>query len=576
MAGIDGNGGSGGGTLMSVGRGYTTKKPEPTPEAFDFDAIWSHIQMTHAGRQANILSWRRRYYSEDMSREPLWEGGSAIELPVINWVVELIHDRLYLSQFGVGDSSSIMVKAYDLKNTETATMLEKVLQFFHRRGSKHRAISLALRDAILLGAGVVRIYWDGKMLRTEWVPLENFYVLNPQVEPLDGVFAHVYYKRKGELISLAKRNRLDVDVDTVTAMLGTSETLYEVPNYQQTISLPSADAPQKGDVIKLVDIFYRDDDGIIKQATYAPDNRIVLYHRRFTYNKFPFFVLRFIPKGYGEGLSPLLEPLEEELSVLHNQRIDNNTLRNLPLFKVLSTSPALRDREEWYAGKKIEVDTQDDIQPLVMPEPISGYQDEIQMLDYIKLISGVSELLSGNPLRGERTAFEVESALAEGSVRFRRYTKFVAEWMEQQAWFELEILSKQGVKEVVKFLGRNPFSLIDTERLEYEYEIVAPTILTNKEMERQLWLLIRNILVQEPMVVSNPERWYEVLRQLLIAFGVDHRKLIGDPPGEQRMEQSVPDLSMLTGLAGEGGAPVPPEVMMALAQQGGNMPQTIP
>ena len=534
--------------------------------------VWIYLSSAHKRRNTNIDSWRRQYYAEELTREPIWEGGSSLQIPVTNWVVDLIHDRLFLSQFGAG-TTYVQVKPRKLKDTEIAAALEQLIHFVYDEGDKRSPVSLAIRDAVLLGAGVVRIEHSKEMGMpvTRWVPLERFYTINPFEHDFGNAVAHVYYKQKRWLVRRLEEIGTDPEV---------IKKLWEAPSYtagyegnRPNVDFQSTPTAAPACLLRyemLVDIFYKTKKTVYR-AVYAPAIDTILEHKKYPVGM-PFFVLRLTQTGYGEGLAPLLKPLEEEMSVLHNQRIDNNTLINLPILMVLTTSPALNPvNDNWFAGKKVPVDTPQDITPLHIAEKVTGYQDEAQLFDYIKLISGVSELLSGNPLRGEKTAYEVEATLVEGSVRFRRYVQFVADWMKRQALFEFKLLEKYGQPVATRLLGFNPFVGFEISEFPFLFIIQGNTVLTNKEMERQKWLLLRNLLSQEQFVVGDPSRWYEVLRQLLTAYDVDPRSIIGDPPEPPPpvpvgAEQGIPP--ELLQVLGGGGAGIPPELIQALGGAG--------
>jgi len=504
-------------------------------DTIDFATMWNTVKVLHSERQSNIQRWRNAVYRDSYRTEPLWEGGSDIQIPLTYWCVETIHDRLFLSQFGVG--RTVYVKSR-LEDADTANALERILNFYHRKTKKHVAIAAAMRDALLLGCGVVRIDMRRKRQRwgttrvvtapvTEYVPLENFFLSNPfaSLEEQSAVF-HQYFVGKHQLS--------EYDPDLVAMLKPTVDLPFYVSEEDEYRS-----GMLGSDTVRLVDVFYKTDEGW-RMAVFAPDDGVVLKDIAYAYPVSfpPFFLLRFTPIAYGVGLASVLEPFEKEITALHNQRIDNNTLINLPIFKVLTTSPALRDKETWFAGKKIPVDTPEDITPLQVAERVTPLQDEIQILEYAKLVTGISEILSGQTVRGEKTAFEIEVSLAEGSVKFRKYIYYVTEWLKEQAQFELLLLKRWGdSKEISNIVGgANPFDLIVDDDLLYRYELEANTTLTNKDVDRQKWILLRNLLSQEPSVVGNPTSWYEVLKQILIAFDVDYRPIIG----EQNVSQPPP------------------------------------
>lgn len=498
--------------------------------------IYTILTLMHHERNANIREWRRQAFADRFDIEPAIEGGSNIRIPLTRWIVDIIHDRLVLSQFGVS-TPLYRVRAVSIDDTDIA---EKLTRALHRFVENKEAIEMAIYDALLLGCGVVRLMWKesekrwGRRIKrrsvfTEWVPLENIMLAEPHGDLYNqSAVAHIFYKHKDDILKAMEADGGEGWAEDAKEHIEKAEFGFG----DDFAYLYDNDATMPNDVqtmIKVAEIFYWK-DGQYYHSWYLPQSGAVLFDRPYISptDGLPFFYLRFYENGYGYGLAPLLEPLEKEITALHNQRIDNNTLKNMPIFKVMTTSPAMRDREEWYAGRKIPVDNPDDITPLVIPETVTTLSDEQYLMDIAKLVTGVSEILSGNPLRGEKTAYEVEATLAEGSVRFRRYVIKVGEWIKKQAEYALLLMKVYGNSaDFVRVIGINPFDALDYEDLLNRFEIVYNSILTNKELERQRWVLLRNLLVQEPLVAQNQKAWWEVLRQMLIAFDVDYQAIIG-------------------------------------------------
>jgi hypothetical protein len=213
----------------------------------------------------------------------------------------------------------------------------------------------------------------------------------------------------------------------------------------------------------------------------------------------------------------------------------------------------LRDKEEWTAGKKIVVDSPDDVTPLPVQELVTSDRDENFLWELAKLVSGVNELMSGVPsVRGENTAYEVEVAMAEGSVRFRRFIVFVAQWMRRLIQHELLLLQLMGDEEEMAqicYPKPNPLQLIEPLDILHRFEYNFNTVLTNRQMEIQKWILLRNLLAQEPLFVENKQAQWYLLRQILSAFDVDYRLIIGETP-EERSQSPIDIQSIIQTLQG--------------------------
>lgn len=96
---------------------------------------------------------------------------------------------------------------------------------------------------------------------------------------------------------------------------------------------------------------------------------------------------------YGEGLCEMLEPLQEEISTQHNQRIDNATMANLKMIIKRKLMKGLKPGDPLYTGKIIEAnDIWNDVREFALseiyPSTITNEQISRGMADRL---SGVNE-----------------------------------------------------------------------------------------------------------------------------------------------------------------------------------------
>jgi len=73
-------------------------------------------------------------------------------------------------------------------------------------------------------------------------------------------------------------------------------------------------------------------------------------------------------KVYGFGFGKAVKPFQLEISTIHNQRLDNGTIKNMPVFKRKSNS-LIPDRLHLKPGEAITVDAMEDIEPLFLGQP---------------------------------------------------------------------------------------------------------------------------------------------------------------------------------------------------------------
>jgi len=498
--------------------------------------LYQNYIMAYSGRNDQIRELRRQAYAERFQRDPAVEGGSNLQLPLTRWVVDVILERLFLSLFGSPDVVRVVPKS--LEDGEIAESIGKILNAY----AQPQPVMLALSDALLLGEGVVRLgmeifeeRWGKKKKRKrpflEWIPLENVYFLSPLQDSPEkrGVFWIHYMKKK------VVAEAFDVDVKSLPE---TTETPFFLPTAVEEMLPLSMFAGESEALTKVAEFYLPDEEVGYRHVVYLPDADLFLTDEKsaLPFDGAPLFLLRLFPFGSG-GLGALLSPIEEELTAFHNQKIDANTFRLMPIYRVVSTSPALRDKEQWTAGKRIVVDSPDDVTPLPVQELVTSERDEMFLWELAKLVSGVNELLSGVPtVRGENTAYEVEIAMAEGSVRFRRFMIFVAEWMRRVIQHELLLLQLMGDEEEIGnicYPSPNPLQMIEPLDIVHRFVYNFNTVLSNRQMEIQKWILLRNLLAQEPLFAQNRQAQWYLLRQILTAFDVDYRLIIGEKPEEE-------------------------------------------
>jgi len=498
--------------------------------------LYQNYVMAYSQRNDLIRQYRKQAYAERFQREPAVEGGSNLQLPLTRWILDVILERLFLSLFGTQDFVRVVPKSLD--DADLAEGLGKIINHYVYPEACYSALS----DALLLGEGVLRlgieIYeerWGKKNKRKrpfwEWLPLENVYFFSPLQDSPEkrGVFWVHYVKKK------TVAENFDVDIKSVPE---TQETPFFLPTSVEEMLPVSMFAGEAEALTKVAEFYIPDEELGYRHVVYLPDADLFLTDEKsvLPFDGAPLFLLRLFPFGSG-GLGALLSPIEEELTVYHNQKVDANTFRLMPIYRVVSTSPALRDKENWTAGKKIVVDSPDDVTPLPVQELVTSDRDENFLWELAKLVSGVNELMSGVPsVRGDNTAYEVEVAMAEGSVRFRRFIVFVAQWIRRLIQHELLLLQLMGDEEEIAqicYPKPNPLQLIEPLDILHRFVYNFNTVLTNRQMEIQKWVLLRNLLAQEPLFAENRQAQWYLLRQILTAFDVDYRLIIGEKPEEQ-------------------------------------------
>lgn len=293
------------------------------------------------------------------------------------------------------------------------------------------------------------------------------------------------------------------------------------------------------------------------EVHYLPFYGDALLFRKAPIQMFPYVILRLTPRSvsiFGEGLGRLLLELEQELTELHNIRLDNHKLTNMPIFKVRKGSSA-NQVSHFRPGMKVPVETPADIDVLLMPQQLGQgiMEEERQLIEYAKLISGISELMAGQPPSPYHTAYAVEASLLEGSVRFKLMFHFSREALRYDALYDLLLMHKYSDPLYEQRLTEKlpPILEFTEEEIiqESEFVIEPNTANINKETDRQRWLMIRQLFMDR---LSEAGRW-EVDAHILRLMGlVNPESILGQKP-----DDSLP-------------APVMEEQIMAGVPMGGN------
>lgn len=118
---------------------------------------------------------------------------------------------------------------------------------------------------------------------------------------------------------------------------------------------------------------------------------------------------------YGEGLAETLEQLQDEISTIHNQRIDNATIANLKIILVSKLIQGLRPGDRLWTGKIVKVtDVKADVGTLGLGEiyPSTVQNEEIAQ-QYVREVAATSEVATGTAQPVTRTTAAAQLALLE-------------------------------------------------------------------------------------------------------------------------------------------------------------------
>jgi len=513
----------------------------------------------------NKISELRKTYKLEVRREPPFEGASNIHIPLVRWMVDTLTVRLHTAHFN--QQPYILLRPYNTEREASVSALESVLFSYQRLSRRADSFYPIILDAVLLGTGVGHKRWVERGSRSypylQYVPLEDFICYPNYSEQI--LMGH------RELVSLRYLQKEYELTEELAEKLNKGLSSHYAQSTDSGLDL----VPETGwGVVLLAHIYFWYEDELY-EVHYLPFYGEALLFRKYHFPVFPYVVMRLTPRTqsiFGEGVGRLLLNIEQEITELHNIRLDNHILTNMPVFKVRKGSSAAQV-QHMRPGMKIPVETPTDIDILLMPQQLGQgiMQEEQQLLDYAKLVGGVSELMSGQPPSPYHTAYAVEATLLEGSVRFKLMFHFSREALRQDALLDLLFIRKFSDPLFEQRLtDKLPASLDFTEEeimQETEFIIEPNTSNINKETDRQRWLMIRQLFYDQ---LSEAGRWTIdsiILRQMGI---VNPESILGQKP--DGVAPVVEEQAPMGAPMGEMGSVLPPELLMqlqSLIEQGG-------
>jgi len=341
---------------------------------------------------------------------------------------------------------------------------------------------------------------------------------------------------------------------------------------QEEVARLSKTEPKWTDVFEVFELwcsFDVDGDGINEEI-------VVDYHRAsktflsIRYNWYddlhrPYRICNFLNvEGIwpGIGICKQVEQLQEEVTTIHRQRLDNATLANMSQI-VLRKGMGYGNGEPIFPGKMWFVDDPTkDIQQFKLSEIYpSSYINEESIVSYYEKRTGANEVILGIPQTGTPgTATSDLTRLAEGNKRFDLVLKNVKRW--------LSAIGYDVVANYQEFGNQNShFLIMGEEGIEVERVLNMPSVLvrrgavidltvsdtiTNRQVEQQQWLSLFQ-------VVTNYYDRVLALAQLLgpeVFQGVAQKALAsGDEALTQLLETfNIVDSKRFT-LGGEEDAP---------------------
>lgn len=558
-------------------------------------------------------------------RSTPWHGACRITIPVIASMVDTVFPRLHSTIYSA--TTIVTIEEWRPEVADHAKAWEDMLDWIMRNELDIMRVSDSwFMETIIHGTGVVKLYWErieqqtityddnGKIDKTDKQVLRNQPVLvhvpnKDLLIPLSAVsikeapiVAHRMRMYERDLL-IREDNGLYKNVrDRVLASEDSKIDSYDATRNEIADTTPSVPVPYT--IYECWFDYDLEGDGVYQPllATYHPLTRTLLRIQPNPYNhkRKPFREIIYFPRHdrfHGIGMATQLEQLQEEITALHRQRIDNGTVANTKMWTVLAGSRADQSFQGVAPSLKILVDSHDEIQSLDLGEiNASAFENERLAMQYAQQRSGVSDFLSGMDIanKGRTTATQTVTALQEARTRFNWSLEQVRDAIADLAEMITDLYQQFGTDTQERFttiLGPEKGILVHellTRNVEgYDnvtdalaIQVTASSASANKAVEQQNLLGLMQMVQQQtiqyemPLIqlilqpdVPQPLKDYALeriegsralMRRLMETQDVrNHGEILGTTEALRRQNEATAAAAQPPVGAGPGGAPLP-------------------
>lgn len=417
-----------------------------------------------------------------------------------------------------------------------------------------------------------------------WTPIANFYVPATTKKLADAMWCGERIELSWDTLLARVRDgiyRPDI-LDHIARSWRDAQPRSEFSRYQSEQEILDKLIPSRHDLFELFefwpkyDILGTGEPLPLVCTIHVPSNT----YARIDFNPFfhqeaPYSTARFIRREgsfYGIGMCEIDEMCQEEVTALHNQRIDSGTIRNTAAW-VAQRGIGLKQDEPWWPGRVMLVDDINGVKPFpVGYEAQPTVNEEQLVVNYFRQRSGISDydrggagnpaisyttatttiqmLQQGRKLR-DQTLREINAAVAEVG---RRVVELYQQFDQMGKVYEV-MGDKDGavVNAVLKFP-------LDTIRTGVAIKVTSTTSQLNKETKIRTDQIIFGLMTQfyqqmfqAMTVVVNPQipLPLRVLAGQMIHGGLVLARRILDNYEEQDLDSILPSIEQLNALTGQ-------------------------
>src|SRR5262252_247036 len=498
------------------------------------DLEFREAMIDHRSLENQVDEWNKAYLGEPLARRKdfPWENACNVVIPLIGIHTDSIVARIVNTIFSVEPlwTARPLIKSLD----DVAKPLEDFLDWSRRQEyDAYNTIRSWVLEVVKYGWGYIKVPWEVATVRTFRVgagdkpePVDRIVRRpRPQHVLLIDILCQVGIEDDiNQAEWLAHRVRLTdgqlkwreydgvyEDVDKVI------ERKEDITTITEMLAGPGQEVPTR---TKLNTFYETWIDFPLKKGG-LPDPLVITYHpgsrtvMRAIYNphadnKRPFFKGKFLDqegRRSGVGIAQQLWQLQEELSTIHRQEVDNSTIANTKFF--VGRRGAVRNTTRIWPGRFLTVpDPSKDLIPMSMGDIGNSLQAlETSALSYAERRSGVTDYQLGREssiLGGRATATGTLAIIQEGNRRFDLNVRDIRDTLGKVGQMVLMLNAQFRPREMAYFVEGEDGKWVERAlNLPRDFiadgigiELTASTATINREIEKQSLITVMGLVTQ--------------------------------------------------------------------------------
>lgn len=476
-----------------------------------------------------------------------WRNASNVTVPVIGSMVDTIFPRVHATVFS--SSSYITIEEWPADLAEHSKAWQDGLQWIMEHELDiERVANSWFMEAIIHGTSIVKLAWErldreiiaygnnGQIVKKErnqvknqpvltHVPLEDFYIPMSAKSIRDAEWCSHRIRSSWGQLKLREFNGLYKNVDELQYSMESDSGDYT--DFRDDLEGSNQSLMEEYHVHEIWLDFDMDGNGLTTPllVTYhRPTNTLLrIQANPYNHKRKPFREIVYFPRHdrfYGFGLARQLMAIQEEISTLHNQRIDNATISNTRMWKVVAGSRADQTFQGAAPGLKVLVDQMDEIDAMEMGNTTSAaFENEQIALQYAQQRAGMSDFVNSMDFGkggGRQTATQTVAMMQEARTRFNWTLEQVRSAISDVASMVTDLYEQFGSEDRDKFdtilgdrsylisellagvSGGRPLSAV------LSLQVTASSASSNKAIEQQNLLALMQMMEQQTTQYEMP------------------------------------------------------------------------